>query len=106
MKLTSDDVLWFVYQYNCSVGHPALVPRKAFEREFSVEWNSIAPIVNELVDVDRVMTRRWGRIYDLTEKGLQKVQKMSKHMPNDVRVIKRFWEEIGQWLIDLYEKAH
>lgn len=104
MKLTSDNVLWFVYQYNCSVGHSTFIPRRAFVREFSAKWGEIEPIVKNLVEVEKLI-KRFGRIYDLTERGLQKAQAMSEYMPTDVAVFKRFWIEIAQYLISLFERS-
>lgn len=105
MKLTDDCVLWFIYQNNCAKGYSSVISRRTFIREFRVDWSEVESVVEGLIN-NGLIVRECCWIYGLTSKGLNKVGELSAVMPQDVMVTKRYWEEIAQYLISLYETTH
>ena len=88
-KLTTSNLLWYIYQRNCEVGYPTVISMSQFCAEFSGATRK--DIINELDNLINGMHfvhRRFLCVYDLTEQGLEEVLHLQKI---EVNLCKQAW---------------
>lgn len=79
--LSTSNLLWYIYQRNCAVGHPTVISMSQFLSEFKGATKSdINKELHNVIDVMHFAARRYCFIYDLTEDGLAEVEHLKNFM--------------------------
>lgn len=98
VKLSTSNLLWYIYQRNCEVGYPTVISMSQFCAEFPEATRK--DIINELDNLINGMHfihRRFLCVYDLTEEGLEEALHLRKFVVNPCKQV--WWVRVLQIIV-------
>lgn len=98
VKLSTSNLLWYIYQRNCEVGYPTVISMSQFCAEFPEATRK--DIINELDNLINGMHfihRRFLCVYDLTEEGLEEALHLRNFVVNPCKQV--WWVRVLQIIV-------
>lgn len=98
VKLSTSNLLWYIYQRNCEVGYPTVISMSQFCAEFPEATHK--DIINELDNLINGMHfihRRFLCVYDLTEEGLEEALHLRNFVVNPCKQV--WWVRVLQIIV-------
>ena len=81
-ELSTSNLLWYIYKRNISVRHPTAIRMSEFCAEFSPATEErIENELRNLIYEMKFISKKFRCIYDLTEAGLDEVERLKGGQP-------------------------
>lgn len=99
VELSTSNLLWYIYQRNCTVGHPTVISMSQFQSEFKgVTRSDINNELQNLIDRMHFIIRKYCFVYDLTENGLAEIEHLKNWaLPICLRTV--YWVSVAQFIV-------